>query len=1074
MGLNAAQKTAVEYLEGPLLVLAGPGTGKTQLLSEKVAYILQNTDTNPENILCLTFTESGAANMRERLRGMIKADALSVNIGTYHAFGREILAQYQQYSEEYTRVLDAAIDEVTQHKIVKTLLEGLPGNDILCTSKVEDVISVISEAKAAGLSSADLARIAEQNIADADVIARAVSPLLACVVPRKFQESYDRAYAPIFQLLQKYTKTAPILGKIERSIAGMTRELKAAMTEAEATRKIAPLTKWKDTYFEKDEEGAYRLRDRIANRKLQSVATVMAQYQEYLEQQGLYDFDDMIEEAVKVLTTDEGFKLTLEERYQFIMLDEFQDTNPSQFAIVKALTDYEKPLVMAVGDDDQAIYEFQGALSSNLTDFQEHYQAKVVTLTENYRSTQEILDFAHEVIRQAPDRFADKQLTAHRAAPAQSQIKRYEFPGADTEYAFVTQEIARLVKTGVPQSEIAVLAYKRKYFDALLPFLKEFPEIKIAYERRDDLLADPHIHQILTILTYANDLAQARQPSVQLLEILSFPLFNLPALTVVKMAETARVERRDLLTVLGESEDAVAHAAAEFLAQLVTLVYHEPLNVVVNEIVAKIEPTLADDYERYVFYENLAALLGKAQQHFGDKALKAADLLELVQDYEAANMMLTGTSPYRDAEEAVQILTAHKAKGLEFRYVFIIAADHTAWGKGKGNNNLLALPKNLTQIRHTGTTDSERIRVLYVALTRAKEGLIITNSVSDFSGKSPERLEYLHEYEQDGKVISPFLPDQEVNVQPAAESPRAQTQNLRDWLAAYQPDSPAMRAIYAERAREWRLSASALTTFIDIAHAGPQEFFRIYLLKAPRQPETEAIALGDLVHRTFEAVTNKNLSDAAALEFYEAELAKKDLPSTVLARIQAKGTAGLSQALTQFGSILRCGKAEVDFAHEKLVVNGVPVTGKIDHLVIDEATKTLEVYDFKTGNYHSGKWTSQSTLFKYMLQLGFYKLLLNASREFKTYRVAKAHILFVTPDSDGQVHDKVYEYNAVDEAELLSLVVAVYRLVVLLRFLDDPEIFVPPDPEKNKSVKTIQAFVELLIRKAGGHRRFPD
>ena len=98
MGLNENQKKAVEYLEGPLLVLAGPGTGKTQLLSSKVEYILKNTDADPSNILCLTFTESGASNMRERLKSMIGKDATRVNIGTYHAFGQEILAHYKNFS----------------------------------------------------------------------------------------------------------------------------------------------------------------------------------------------------------------------------------------------------------------------------------------------------------------------------------------------------------------------------------------------------------------------------------------------------------------------------------------------------------------------------------------------------------------------------------------------------------------------------------------------------------------------------------------------------------------------------------------------------------------------------------------------------------------------------------------------------------------------------------------------------------------------------------------------------------------------------------------------------------------
>ena len=127
MELNQKQKEAVEYLEGPLLVLAGPGTGKTQLLSEKVAYILKNVDVGPENILCLTFTESGALNMRERLKMIVGQEGAKVNIGTYHAFGSDILAQYKNYSEDYDRRLDAAIDEVTQFKIVKAIQDDLSG-----------------------------------------------------------------------------------------------------------------------------------------------------------------------------------------------------------------------------------------------------------------------------------------------------------------------------------------------------------------------------------------------------------------------------------------------------------------------------------------------------------------------------------------------------------------------------------------------------------------------------------------------------------------------------------------------------------------------------------------------------------------------------------------------------------------------------------------------------------------------------------------------------------------------------------------------------------------------------------
>ena len=481
MGLNAQQKKAVEYLDGPLLVLAGPGTGKTQLLSEKVTYILRTTDTDASNILCLTFTDTGAKNMRERLKTMIGKDALKVNIGTYHAFGQEILAQYKNYSEDYERKLEQPIDEVRQFKIVKSIQNRLPARDILRGDAVKDILSVISDAKGANLTAEELAFIAEKNIEDSEVLSNIISPLLLKVVPRKFKESYESAYEPIYALLKGHENDAPIIKNIERIIVDLARSLKQAMIDAESAESIKPLSNWRNAYFEKDKNGDYRLKDYVSNKKLQSIAKVMKMYDESLMENGWFDFNDMIHEAVKALKNDAGFKATLMEKYQFIMLDEFQDTNPSQFSIVAELTDYEKPMIMAVGDDDQAIYEFQGASSSNLTDFQKHYNAEVIALNENYRSTQEILDFSREIINQAPDRFADKILTAHKDDPKQSEIRRLEFASSDAEYGFIADEISKLVDAGVKQSEIAVISYRSKYFEPLLPFLKSHPNIKIAY-----------------------------------------------------------------------------------------------------------------------------------------------------------------------------------------------------------------------------------------------------------------------------------------------------------------------------------------------------------------------------------------------------------------------------------------------------------------------------------------------------------------------------------------------------------------------------------------------------------------
>ena len=1072
MALNPKQREAVEYLEGPLLVLAGPGTGKTQLLSEKVAYILKNTDTNPENILCLTFTETGAANMRERLKSLIGKAGQKVNIGTYHAFGSDILAQYKNYTESYARMIDAPIDEVTQFKIVKKLQSELSGTDILRKDNVKDIISVISAAKSAGLTASDLVKIAEQNLADSQILSAAISPLLKNVVPRAYQESYEKAYLPIFAVLKKYTDLPPIVKNIGRSIVGLARDLKAAMVEAESTEKIRPLSSWKDAYFEKDAKGNYRLKDRVANKKLASVAKVMEKYDQHLADNGWFDFDDMIEEAVRILQDDAGFRATLSERYQFIMLDEFQDTNPSQFAIIKALTDYEKPLIMAVGDDDQAIYEFQGALSTNLTDFQEHYQANVIPLVENYRSTQEILDFARKIINQAPDRFADKELVAHRPAPKTSEIYRYEFLAADLEYSFVADKISELIKSGVPQSEIAVISYKTKYFLPLLPFLKSHPEIKIAYEKRDNLLEDEKIHQILTLARFVYELANERNENTSVVEILSYPCFHLPMVEVVRILAAARKDKKSVFDYLSASSNSEIKEVARFLANLVAKALNEPLEIFLDYLIGAVELdgyrspfleyyTSQGEYEAFSLYEGLASLRGKLRKHFGDRVLKLPDLINLVDDYLEAEMPLNLTSPYKEADDVVQILSAHKAKGLEFKYVFLISLDHTAWGKGKGNNNLLALPKNLVQIRHTGLTDGERLRVLYVALTRAKQTLYLTNSLHDFNDKSPERLEYLDEYTDGEEVISPFLPNRKVETRYATTNAAKDVGGLKNWLAPYAKLSPDMKAIYREKLKNYRLSASALTTFIDVVYAGPQEFFKNYILAVPREPETEALAFGNLVHIVFEAVTNQHLDDEAAVALFLAELEKRELPVAVSQKIREKGPGDLLVALGEFGDILRQGKAEVNLGPENLSIEGVPVTGKVDHIVVDDQKKTLEIYDFKTGGYHKEKWQSHATLYKYMLQLGFYKLLLNNSPTYAKYKVEKAHILFVTPDQDGLVYDKVYEFNAEDEKSLVNLIKQVYGLISSLEFLDRPDIFVQPD--SSRGLKDIKAFIELLL-----------
>ncbi len=1099
MPLNKQQQEAVDYIEGPLLVLAGPGTGKTQLLSSKVAHILEVADTNPENILCLTFTESGAGNMRDRLFSMIGQAAGQVAIHTYHAFGSVVLSAYKNYATEFDRNLDSPIDPVTQYKIVKNILAGLDGRDILRGDQVKDVVEVISNAKSARLTADDLHRIVEDNLAVTAELTPLIQEPLSHLVPRmKVPDALERVYYPLANLLAEHVSADELAPGVTREVNTLVLELKKVIEEQETAAKpsVAALNKWKDKRFERAEDGSYRFKNLIANKKLLSISNVMHQYDDHLAAEGLFDFSDMIEQAIKILKSDRGFRLSLSERYQYILLDEFQDTNPSQAELIYLLTDYESPSVMAVGDDDQAIFEFQGANASNLYEFQQHYQAKYINLTDNYRSTSEVLDFARRVADQIEDSFSKNNGVAKvlrsmkdllsKKPRSSAQVSRHEFLSADGEYYWIGEQISELVKQGVKQSDIAIIAPKHKYIAPLLPYLKSHPEINISYEKRENLFEDQAIYQLLALARFIYELAEEKQPSHRLLEILSFPFWQLNPLIATKVS--ARDRNKTTLEHLLAQDYPDVQALAHFFADLIPLAYTAPLELFIDYLTG-LQPLgeftcpfakyyCEDDAHTFVFYDKLRTLRKALKEYLRVDRPTLKDLIAFVDDYTDSNTPLTLTSPYQDSTNAVQIVTAHKSKGLEYEYVFIIATDSLSWGKAKGNNSLLTLPVNLTQIRHTGITDDERLRLFFVAITRAKSHLYLTNSKTDFSGKTPARLEYLAEYEKsqpaaDGhevmKVYSPHLGnDAEVQTHyDDLDQAKCQTDLHLSWISAYREYLPELKPLLLKNLERYALSASDLTSFIDIVYAGPEEFFRRRLLRAESEPAGSSAVFGTLIHAAFERVTNQRLSDEEAIQFFREEVEKQPLLDDERRALAEKGSHALEVSLKTFAPILRAehAQAEVDLRPEHLHLGETPLDGIIDHLNINPETKEIELYDFKTGNYKPKKWDQDPTLYKYKLQLGFYKLLLNLSPTYSRYRVTKAHILFVSPDElDDEVHDKIYEYNDRDEAELKQLIQAVYQQIKTLAFLEDDGLYLSPD--KSRNFKDIKKFVELLIEKS--------
>ena len=1090
MSLNARQKQAVEYLGGPLLVLAGPGTGKTQLLSSKVAHILEATDALPEDVLCLTFTEAGANNMRERLLSMIGPTASHVNIHTYHSFGSDILSYYKNYAENFDRNLDDPIDTVAQYKIVQSIVDDLEITDILKTTDIKDIIATISEAKSARLTPADLKKIAEVNIKDSEDM----NPRLSKVLEEfsrgmKFDAGVE-IYLKAGEIIKEYTSNEPIVDKVEKEANTFLRLLNDAIESEKKKDKpsIQALTKWRNSLFEKDQNDNYRLKNFIANKKLLSLAGVFEQYEKYLAKNHLFDFTDMIEQAVKILKEDDGFRYTLKERFQYILLDEFQDTNPSQFELIKLLADDEAPEIMAVGDDDQAIFAFQGASASNLIDFQSTFNAKIITLSENYRSTSEILDFSRKIADQIEGSFAkvqniDKVLKSVRndeiiRSEKSPLVSRHEFKAADSEYAWVAKQISELIKNGEKQSDIAVITPKHKYLIPLLPYLKSYDNINITYEKRENVLEDTYIHQLTTLSRFIYELSAGKNPAHRLLEILTFPFFEISALDAITALKTDYNDTRAALDFLANSENEKIKNTAEVLAGLTAKSFDTPLEEFLDLMLEKTNflnfyCSSIHDFKTYSVYENLSVLREHIKSHIKTEKPRLKDFIDFLDDYEAAGELILNTSPYQDATDSVQILTAHKSKGLEFKHVFIIATDDLSWGNSKGNNNKLSLPKNLEMIRHTGQTEDECLRLFFVAITRAKKTLTLTNSKQDFAGKTPKRLEYLAEYEvNDTEVCSPYLKNTNV-IEHYEELPEAErTENIvSSWVSNYLKLEPDLKAILEKSVEHFTMTASALTTFIDIVYAGPIEFYKRYILRGPLEPATAEMQFGTLIHSTFENTTNKKLSNEKALEFFKSEVEKLDLSDEEKAALTTRGEIAIKESLKSFHDILvpktLKAHAEVNLHAEHLNFNGIPLTGKIDHINIDEENKTLEIYDFKTGNFHGEKWQSHATLYKYALQLIFYKLLLRLSPTYSKYKITRAHILFVSPSAkdlaaDGElVHDKIYEYSDDEERDFNELLTAVYKHVKSLDFIDENSPLALY-PDENRGIKQIREFVDLV------------
>jgi DNA helicase-2/ATP-dependent DNA helicase PcrA len=1079
--LNTAQKQAVDATEGPVMVIAGPGTGKTELLSIRVAHILATTDTLPENILCLTFTDSGATAMRNRLTGIIGKDAYKVAIHTFHSFGTEVINQYAQFFYEGAHF--RAADDLSRYEIIRSIFESLGHANVLNKKMngdftyLKDSLRVISELKKSGLTSDELLEVLESN----DAAIEKTQQLLAPVFALKISKSTADALQPHVKNIRASSDTKLLQGTVQLASV-IADSLDEAIADAQETSSTKPITAWRNAWFTKNERGDFVMKSQERQVKLRAISSIYEQYLARMQEAELFDFDDMILRVVHAMEIFDDLRFNLQEKYQYIMVDEFQDTNMAQMRIVNNLTNNiahgDTPNIMVVGDDDQAIYSFQGADISNIINFRTNYpKTKTITLTDNYRSAEVILDKARAIIIQGNDRLENRideinKLLQAKASKGPGLVSLVETDTVSDERHFIVQSIKEHIKTGTKASDIAVFTRTHREIERLLPYFVR-AGIPVTYDRRDNVLDMPPIKLIeqLSRILIGLYLGQHQDVNALIPELLTHPAWGIAPLSLWQLSLSAHTNHSRWLDEMSITpEFAPLH---DWLISTALSLPFTPLETVLDEIIGTPDKTNesvftspiysyyfgsdnlethADDYVRYL--EALRTIRTKLRNYHPLEVPTLLTFVEFIDLHRSIGSGISSLHSVIQSDNAVQVMTAHMSKGLEFDVVYVTNAIDTVWGeRARSRANLISYPENLP-LSPAGDSSDERLRLFYVAATRAKKELTISYSALDDNNKTTARASFLVEDNDTAIVISPTRDTQQV----------IETAEIQWYEPLITPVSANLKQLLASQLSHYTLSVTHLTNFLDVSRGGPQMFLLQNLLRFP-QAMSPAASYGSAVHQALQrahiylATHGERQPVEDVLHFFEMSLQTKNLSVADLETYSQKGSEHLQTFLdARYNSFTKTQKVELDFSSQHVMVDEAHITGKLD-LVDFPDSKTMIVSDYKTGK-PSRTWKGKTDyekikLHKYNMQLMFYKLLVEQSRDWHGYIVTSGRIEYVEPTLGGDIISLDTEFSSSEQERLQQLIAAVWRHIITL---DMPDV-----SGYEPTLKGILAFEQDLI-----------
>ena len=592
--LNDRQREAVLYNDGPLLIIAGAGAGKTKTLTTKIAYLIEEKGASPYSILAITFTNKAAKEMKDRITAQIGTEAKKLTISTFHSFGLKLLREnYDVLGYDKNFVIMDSDDSLT---VVKKILK-----DMNCDPKI---------------------------------------------------------YNP-------------------RAIRNKISSCKNEMTSPEMYERYAV------SDYEK------------------VVQEVYSKYEKKLQKNNSVDFDDLLLLPIELFKKHPDVLARYQDIYQYILIDEYQDTNEAQYILTKLLSEKNRKIT-CVGDDSQSIYSFRGANYKNILNFEKDYKdAKTILLEENYRSTSTILDAANQVIKNNKMR-KDKNLWTSRGKG--EKIKYYRAYNERDEAQYVIRKIKELVKRNVEYKDIAVL-YRTNAQSRVIEeeMLKENMPYRVIgsfyfYSRKEikDLIA------YLRLIHNSKD-------NVSLLRVINTPKRGIGLKTIENLTNKADELGISIYDAISSGKELEFKNTIEKLKDISNdLTLTELIDKVLDASGMKQELESEDSLESEIRLENLEEFKSIT------KTFEEREGLISLEDFLLEISLISDVEEYKDDPNRISLMTVHSVKGLEFNHVFVVGMEEGIF-------------PHMNSLMENSEVEEER-RLCYVAITRAKDDLHLINA----------------------------------------------------------------------------------------------------------------------------------------------------------------------------------------------------------------------------------------------------------------------------------------------------------------------------------------------------------